>query len=67
MWNFKSENDITIVGDFNLLPGKGDIAQVTALSERFVGAMSGGMDQAISLMGELMVAKLIEYNPVSRM
>jgi N-acetylgalactosamine kinase len=31
---------------------------------RYVGVTSGGMDQAISVMGQPGVAKLVEFNPV---
>lgn len=33
---------------------------------RYVGVTSGGMDQAISVMGQPLVAKLVEFNPVRR-
>ena len=35
------------------------------MCERYVGTESGGMDQAISMMGMPQIAKLIEFNPVS--
>lgn len=41
-----------------------DVATFTASCEKYVGTESGGMDQAISLMGEKGIAKLIEFNPV---
>lgn len=43
---------------------KGEVAEFTALAERYVGVISGGMDQAISVMGKKGVAQLIEFNPV---
>lgn len=43
---------------------KGEVAEFTALAERYVGVISGGMDQAISIMGKKGVAQLIEFNPV---
>mmetsp|Transcript_1151 Transcript_1151/g.2356 ORF Transcript_1151/g.2356 Transcript_1151/m.2356 type:complete len:502 (-) Transcript_1151:917-2422(-) len=43
---------------------KGEVAEFTALAERYVGVISGGMDQAISIMGKEGVAQLIEFNPV---
>ncbi len=42
-----------------------EVAQFTAECEKFVGTESGGMDQAISIMGELGKAKLVHFNPVS--
>ena len=42
-----------------------EVATFTASCEKHVGTESGGMDQAISLMGEQGIAKLIEFNPVS--
>jgi galactokinase len=41
-----------------------DIATFTAKCEKYVGTESGGMDQAISIMGQTGVAKMIEFNPV---
>jgi galactokinase len=41
-----------------------DIATFTAKCEKYVGTESGGMDQAISLMGQTGVAKMIDFNPV---
>ncbi len=41
-----------------------DIATFTAKCEKYVGTESGGMDQAISIMGQSGVAKMIEFNPV---
>ncbi len=43
-----------------------DVAEFTTTCERYVGTESGGMDQAISMMGMPQIAKLIEFNPVSR-
>ncbi|MEW5298116.1 MAG: hypothetical protein WDW38_001147 [Sanguina aurantia] len=42
---------------------KGDLAELTALSERHVGVVSGGMDQAISVMAQRGVACYVEFNP----
>ena len=41
-----------------------EVAEFTRVCEQHVGTMSGGMDQAISVMGEEGVAKLIDFNPV---
>ena len=41
-----------------------EIAEFTRVCEQHVGTMSGGMDQAISVMGEQGLAKLIEFGPV---
>lgn len=43
---------------------KGEVADFTCRAERYVGVTSGGMDQAISVMGAPGVAKLVEFNPV---
>jgi N-acetylgalactosamine kinase len=43
---------------------KGEVAEFTAKAEQYVGVMSGGMDQAISVMGAMGEAQLIEFNPV---
>jgi N-acetylgalactosamine kinase len=43
---------------------KAEVAEFACLAERYVGVSSGGMDQAISMMGMPGVAKLVEFNPV---
>ena len=43
---------------------KEEIADFTRECEKYVGTLSGGMDQAISIMGEKGFAKLIDFNPV---
>uniref|UniRef100_A0A383V891 Galactokinase n=1 Tax=Tetradesmus obliquus TaxID=3088 RepID=A0A383V891_TETOB len=43
---------------------KGDVSEFTCTAERHVGVTSGGMDQAISVMGMPGVAMLVEFNPV---
>ena len=41
-----------------------ELATFTASCEKYVGTESGGMDQAISIMGQKGIAKLVEFNPV---
>lgn len=41
-----------------------EVSEFTARAERYVGVTSGGMDQAISVMGMPGIAKLVEFNPV---
>mmetsp|Transcript_22161 Transcript_22161/g.66139 ORF Transcript_22161/g.66139 Transcript_22161/m.66139 type:complete len:506 (-) Transcript_22161:65-1582(-) len=43
---------------------KADVAMAAARAERYVGVSSGGMDQAISMMGMKGLAKKVEFNPV---
>jgi N-acetylgalactosamine kinase len=43
---------------------KGAVAEFTCTAERYVGVTSGGMDQAISVMGMPGLALLVEFNPV---
>ncbi|PSC75650.1 Galactokinase [Micractinium conductrix] len=43
---------------------KGEVSEFTAKAERYVGVTSGGMDQAISVMGMPGIAKLVDFNPV---
>ena len=43
-----------------------EVAHFAAECEKYVGTQSGGMDQAISIMGQAGVAKLISFNPVRR-
>lgn len=42
-----------------------EVAEFACTCERYVGMQSGGMDQAISIMGMNGVAKLINFDPVS--
>lgn len=43
---------------------KGEVATFTAKAEQYVGVTSGGMDQAISIMGRQGIAQHVEFNPV---
>ena len=45
-------------------PRAQEVAHFAAECEKYVGTQSGGMDQAISIMGQAGVAKLISFNPV---
>ncbi len=45
-------------------PSPQEVSEFTAKAERYVGVTSGGMDQAISVMGMPGIAKLVEFNPV---
>ena len=41
-----------------------EVAAFTAACEKYVGTESGGMDQAISIMGQKGLAKLVHFKPV---
>jgi len=41
-----------------------EVAEFACTCERYVGTQSGGMDQAISMMGMPGVAQLINFHPV---
>ncbi len=46
------------------LPCAQEVSEFTARAERYVGVTSGGMDQAISVMGMPGMAKLVDFDPV---
>ena len=46
------------------LPSKKDLAEMCARSEHHIGTQGGGMDQAISFLGQPGKAFMIEFNPV---
>ncbi len=43
---------------------KADVAELACVCERYCGTQSGGMDQAISIMGQRGLAKVVHFNPV---
>lgn len=45
-------------------PSKKDLAEMCARCERFIGTQGGGMDQAISFLGQTGKAMMIEFDPV---
>ena len=46
------------------MPSKQEFAELCAKCERYIGTEGGGMDQAISFLGERNKAMLIEFNPI---
>lgn len=55
---------LALLGVHGIRLRKGEVAEFAAKAERYVGVTSGGMDQAISIMGRLGTAQHIEFNPV---
>ena len=47
-----------------VMPIKQEFAELCAKCERYIGTEGGGMDQAISFLGEHGKAMLIEFNPI---
>lgn len=56
---------VAVMSAYGLNFTKGELADFTCKCERYSGTQSGGMDQAISIMGEAGVAKLVDFNPIS--
>ncbi|XVF38894.1 hypothetical protein REPUB_Repub20aG0142200 [Reevesia pubescens] len=61
---FVCSSTIAIMAAFGVNFPKKEIAQVTCDSERHIGTLSGGMDQAISVMAKNGFAELIDFNPI---
>ncbi|KAL4519598.1 hypothetical protein Ndes2526B_g01820 [Nannochloris sp. 'desiccata'] len=57
-------SSLAILGAHGITLTKGEVAEFTAKAERYVGVTSGGMDQAISIMGRQGIAQHVEFNPV---
>ena len=55
---------IAIMAALGLSFSKERVASFACTCERYVGVLSGGMDQAISILGEAGVAKYVTFNPV---
>ena len=57
-------SSLAVLAAHNLHASKAAVAEFTCTAERHVGVTSGGMDQAISVMGMPGVAMLVEFDPV---
>jgi N-acetylgalactosamine kinase len=55
---------VAVMAAHNLSFTKVEVADFACKCERHCGTQSGGMDQAISIMGQIGVAKLVDFNPV---
>jgi N-acetylgalactosamine kinase len=55
---------LAILAAYQLNASSQEVATFTASCEKYVGTESGGMDQAISIMGAPGIAKLVQFNPV---
>ncbi|KAK6254357.1 GHMP kinase N-terminal domain - like 6 [Theobroma cacao] len=61
---FVCSSTIAIMAAFDVNFPKKELAQVTCDCERHIGTLSGGMDQAISVMAKTGFAELIDFNPI---
>ncbi|KAH9683906.1 Galactokinase [Citrus sinensis] len=61
---FVCSSTIALMAAFGVEVPKKEIAQLTCECERYIGAQSGGMDQAISIMAKSGFAELIDFNPI---
>ncbi|KAG9154580.1 hypothetical protein Leryth_017344 [Lithospermum erythrorhizon] len=61
---FVCSSTIAIMAAFGASFPKKELAQLTCECERHIGTQSGGMDQAISVMAQSGIAKLIDFNPI---
>lgn len=61
---FVCSSTIALMAAFGVQVPKKEIAQLTCECERYIGAQSGGMDQAISIMAKSGFAELIDFNPI---
>jgi len=55
---------LALLGVFGISLTKTEVADFACSCERYVGTHSGGMDQAISIMGERGLAKKVDFNPI---
>lgn len=55
---------MAILGLYGITLTKGEVADFTCKCERYVGTESGGMDQAISVMGLPGMALKVDFNPI---
>jgi N-acetylgalactosamine kinase len=61
---FVCSSALALLGAFEAEASPSEVAEFACTCERYVGTQSGGMDQAISIMGATGVAKLIDFHPV---
>ncbi|BBN15817.1 N-acetylgalactosamine kinase [Marchantia polymorpha subsp. ruderalis] len=55
---------IAVMAALGLSFSKQEVSEFACVCERHIGTQSGGMDQAISLMADAGVAKLIDFDPI---
>ena len=60
----KGDASAVLVFQLSVLACAQEVAEFACTCERYVGTQSGGMDQAISMMGMPGVAQLINFHPV---